>query len=54
MSYGGSSVVCTFLALGVLQSIHVQAAAEPRHPSAYHPRVEPRPNRERPESPGLS
>ena len=23
MSYGGSSVVCTFLALGVLQSIHV-------------------------------
>jgi len=26
MSYGGSSVLATFLALGLLQSIHVQAA----------------------------
>jgi rod shape determining protein RodA len=25
MSYGGSSVVVTFIALGLLQSIHVQA-----------------------------
>ena len=25
MSYGGSSVIVTFLALGLLQSIHVQA-----------------------------
>ena len=25
MSYGGSSVLTTFLALGLLQSIHVQA-----------------------------
>jgi rod shape determining protein RodA len=25
MSYGGSSVLVTFLALGLLQSIHVQA-----------------------------
>jgi cell division protein FtsW (lipid II flippase) len=24
MSYGGSSVIVTFLAIGVLQSIHVQ------------------------------
>nr|MDQ3725995.1 FtsW/RodA/SpoVE family cell cycle protein [Actinomycetota bacterium] len=27
MSFGGSSVVVTFLALGLLQSIHVQARA---------------------------
>ena len=25
MSYGGSSVIVTFLAIGLLQSIHVQA-----------------------------
>jgi cell division protein FtsW (lipid II flippase) len=25
MSYGGSSVIVTFMAIGVLQSIHVQA-----------------------------
>ena len=25
MSYGGSSVLATFLALGILQSIHMQA-----------------------------
>jgi rod shape determining protein RodA len=25
MSYGGSSVVVTFMALGLLQSIHIQA-----------------------------
>jgi rod shape determining protein RodA len=25
MSYGGSSVIVTFIALGLLQSIHIQA-----------------------------
>ncbi len=37
MSYGGSSVVGSFLALGLLQSIHVQAQRRARHPSAYAP-----------------
>ena len=30
MSYGGSSVLVTFLAVGLLQSIYVQAPAPPR------------------------
>ena len=29
MSYGGSSVLGTFLALGLLQSIHAQSRAQP-------------------------
>jgi cell division protein FtsW (lipid II flippase) len=35
MSYGGSSVLVTFIALGLLQSIHIQA----RMASAGKPRV---------------
>ena len=46
MSYGGSSVVGTFLALGLLQSIHVQAAAQSAAPECLHTRTSsPDPNR---------
>jgi rod shape determining protein RodA len=37
ISYGGSSVVATFLALGLLQSIQVQSERRAREPSAYAP-----------------
>ncbi|HEX2358504.1 MAG TPA: rod shape-determining protein RodA [Solirubrobacterales bacterium] len=37
ISYGGSSVLGSFLALGILQGIHVQAERRARRPSAYTP-----------------
>jgi rod shape determining protein RodA len=35
MSYGGSSVLATFLAVGVLQSIHIQAHDSQRERFAW-------------------
>ena len=37
MSYGGSSVLVTFLAIGLLQSIHVQAQLNARDGRAQIP-----------------
>jgi rod shape determining protein RodA len=41
MSYGGSSVLATFLAVGVLQSVHVQARLSQKGRLAWSPRTRP-------------
>jgi cell division protein FtsW (lipid II flippase) len=38
MSYGGSSVLATFIAVGVLQSVHIQARLSQRGNLAWSPR----------------
>ncbi len=39
MSYGGSSVLATFLAVGVLQSVHMQARLSQKGRLAWSPRT---------------
>ncbi len=39
MSYGGSSVLATFLAMGVLQSVHMQARLSQKGSLAWSPRL---------------
>src|SRR5215207_6039487 len=41
MSYGGSSVLATFLAVGVLQSVHMQARLSQKGRLAWSPRTRP-------------
>src|SRR3954447_11527971 len=41
MSYGGSSVLATFLAVGALQSVHVQARLSQKGRLAWSPRMRP-------------